>query len=610
MLGTGKRVEAQMVGWKDLGPSLGLTRRSVSRPISILALERTSRSNATRLRGDGIHVKKIIATAAVFATLAPTALLAAQVSQAAPNDATTTVAPAPGGRQHAPADTPAQQAPPVQTQTAPPPPPPPAPVQTTDEPPVKTVAPPPAETPTPTVPASTPTVAPTTEATVTTPAPRIATSTAPVPPTTQAPVTTQVTTQSPAATSVPSTQSPTTTPASSAPPTTSGLAPAATTSASAAVTTSAVGPTQSTSSSSPSSAGSSSSGTSSALNTPLTSAAPVTTSLAPTTVVTDGKTVTELVPSTSSSTVSVSSGTPVVPQPAGVPVQSAEAIQAAKVAPAVFVNPAAPPPPPVNVTNVTNINTQITNIQQINIRNNTNVTANNWRPDRWDYVDYDPYRRPVLYNPCGQDVRYRYYYNGDYRDAWVPAGGRIVLNIGIIGVFPFVAVGSNFVSSGFFNGGAWIPPSDDYTGPPPPDWQPYQPTYYDNAYVNVPAANRSIFVNRVTEVGHDDTAPPGQQDSFMLDGTTLARGQINPDGSAITLATAQKTPGVGPVTDGVDLVNLATPAAPPSDNTPYYVGAALAVAALAGGVFWWVWRKGRSGPAHGGGYDPPTQQIG
>ncbi len=110
----------------------------------------------------------------------------------------------------------------------------------------------------------------------------------------------------------------------------------------------------------------------------------------------------------------------------------------------------------------------------------------------------------------------------------------------------------------------------------------------------MPAANRSIFVNRVTVVGHDDTAPAGQQDSFMLDGTTLARGQISPDGSAITLATAQKTPGVGPVTDGVDLVNLATPVAPPRDNTPYYVGAALAVAAVAGGVFWWVWRKGRS----------------
>jgi hypothetical protein len=530
------------------------------------------------------------------------------VSQATPYDPTTTVAPAPaganspGGRQQTPADTPTQQASPIQTQTVSGPPPPftPAPVHQTDEQPVKTDVPPPVETPTPTVPASTPTLAPTTEATVTAPAPRIATPTATVSPTTEAPSTTQP----------PITQSPTTTPAPSVLPTTSALAPPATTPTSVAVSTSAVGPTQPTPSSNPNSAGPSLPAKSNAVNTPQTSAAAVTTTLTPTTVVTDGKTVTEVVPSTSSATVSVSSGTSVVPQPAAVPVKSAEAIQAAKLAPAVVVNPAAPPPPPVNVTNVTNINTQITNIQQVNIRNNTNVTVNNWRPDRWDYVDYDPYRRPILYNPCGQDVRYRYYYDGDYREAWVPAGGRIVLNIGIVGVFPFVAVGSNFVSSGYFNGGAWIPPDDSYNGPPPPDWQPYNPVSYDNAYVNVPAANRSIFVNQVTVVGHDDTAPAGQRDSFMLDGTTLARGQISPDGTAITLATAQKTPGVGPVTNGVDLVNLATPIAPARDNTPYYVGAALAVAALMGSVFWWVWRKGRSRAAHSaGGYDPPTQQI-
>jgi len=529
------------------------------------------RGNASRLRADGTWVKKIIVTVAVFAAIAPNALLTAQVSQATPYDPTTTVAPAPGGgdspggRQQAPVDTSTQQASPIPTQT---------------------------------VPAYTPTVVPTTKATVTTQAPPIETTTAPVSPTTQAPSTTQP----------PTTESATTT-APSVLPTTSAFVPAATTPASAAVSTSAGVPAQPTPSSSPSSAGPSLPATSNALNTPQTSAAAVSTTLAPTTVVTDGKTVTEVVPSVSSSTVSVSSGTPVVPQPANVPAKSAEAIQAARLAPAVVVNPAVPPPPPVNVTNVTNINTQVTNIQQINIRNNTNVTVNNWRPDRWDYVDYDPYRRPILYNPCGQDVRYRYYYDGDYRDAWVPAGGRIVLNIGIVGVFPFVAVGSNFVSSGYFNGGAWIPPDDSYNGPPPPDWQPYNPVSYDNAYVNVAAANRSIFVNKVTVVGHDDTAPAGQQDSFMLDGTTLARGQISPDGSAITLATAQKTPGVGPVTNGVDLVSLATPIAPARDNTPYYVGAALAVAALMGGVFWWVWRK-RPRAAHGaGGYDPPTGPI-
>ena len=536
------------------------------------------RGNTIKLRADGSDVKKPIVMVAVFAAIAPTALLAAQVSQASPSDPTTTVAPAPGrapspgGRQQ----TPAEQALPSPTQTVPaypPPPVTPAPVHQTNEPPVRTNAPQVVDTPTLTVPASTPAGAPTT----------------------QAPITTQP----------PMTQSATITPAPSARPTSTAPAPAATSPTNAAVTTSAVMPAPSTASS-PNSAGAPLPATSSAVNTPQSSAAAVTTTLKPTTVVTDGKTVTEVAPSTISSTVSARQGTPTVPEPSAVPVKSAEAIQAAKTAPAAVVDPAAPPPPPMNVTNVTNINTQITNIEQINIHNDTNVTVNNWRPERWDYVDYDSYRRPILYNPCAEDVRYRYYYDGDYREVWVPAGGRIVLNIGMVGVFPFVAVGSSFVSSGYFDGGAWIPPYDDYDGPPSPGWQPYTPVYYDNANVNVAAVNRSIFVNRVTVVGHDDTLPVGQQDSFMLDGTTLARGQISPDGTAITLATAQKTPGVGPITNGVDLVNLATHTAPAHDNTPYYVSAALAVAALMGGIFWWVWRKGPRATRGAGGYDKPT----
>jgi hypothetical protein len=556
--------------------------------------------NATKLRDDVSHVKKPIVMVAVFAAIAPTALLAAQASQASPSDPTTTVAAAPGGASNPGGrqQTPAERARPIPTQTVPaypPPPVTPAPVHQTNEPPVKTNAPQAVGTPTFTVPASTPTGAPATTATVTTQPSPVDTPTATVSPTTRAPITTQP----------PMTQSATTIPAPSARPTSAAPAPTATTSTNPAVTTSAVVPAPSTASS-PNSAGAPLPATSTAVNTPQSSAAAVTTTLKPTTVVTGGKTVTEVVPSTISSTVSASSGTPTVPEPAAVPVKSAEAIQAAKTAAAVVVDPAAPPPPPVNVTNVTNINTQITNIEQVNIHNDTNVTVNNWRPERWDYVDYDSYRRPILYNPCAEDVRYRYYYDGDYREVWVPAGGRIVLNIGIVGVFPFVAVGSSFVSSGYFDGGAWIPPYDDYDGPPSSDWQPYTPVYYDNANVNVAAVNRSIFVNRVTVVGHDDTLPVGQQDSFMLDGTTLARGQISPDGTAITLATAQKTPGVGPITNGVDLVNLATKAAPARDNTPYYVSAALAVAALMGGIFVWVWRKGSRAVRGAGGYDPST----
>ena len=115
--------------------------------------------NAASLRANSSHVKKIIATVAAFAVIAPNALLSAQVAQAAPDDpTTTTVVPAPAGghgpgdRQQGSAATPTPQAPPV-----PPSPPPPVP------------APPPVQTQTPTVPQSPPTVVPTTTSTVETP---------------------------------------------------------------------------------------------------------------------------------------------------------------------------------------------------------------------------------------------------------------------------------------------------------------------------------------------------------------------------------------------------------------------------------------------------------
>ena len=57
-------------------------------------------------------MKKTIVTVAVFAAIAPNALLTAQVALATPDDPTTTVAPAPGGgnspgsRRQTPADAP------------------------------------------------------------------------------------------------------------------------------------------------------------------------------------------------------------------------------------------------------------------------------------------------------------------------------------------------------------------------------------------------------------------------------------------------------------------------------------------------------------------------
>ena len=233
-----------------------------------------------------------------------------------------------------------------------------------------------------------------------------------------------------------------------------------------------------------------------------------------------------------------------------------------------------------------------------------------YRPPHWDYIDYDQYRRPAIYNPLDIDLTYRYYYDGDYREVYVPRGGRIVLNLAIVGVFPFTAVGLNgFVSVGSFNGGCWVPPVD-YDGPPPDDWHPYQPTVYNDMTVDVPSVQSSVMVNRVTFVGHDDTRPAGQQDAFMLDDSRLAYGTVQDgrDGGTIVVNASQATPGVGPVDDGGPIIKttLANAEKPLGTNyTPYLVAAMVLVAIIAGGVITYVVRHPRG--AHSGPGDPPTQ---
>jgi hypothetical protein len=176
---------------------------------------------------------------------------------------------------------------------------------------------------------------------------------------------------------------------------------------------------------------------------------------------------------------------------------------------------------------------------------------------------------------------------------FVPAGGRIVLNVAIGGVFPFTAVGTDYVSVGSFYGGGWVPP-DGWYGPPPDDWHPYQPVTYQDVNVWVPSVQRTVRVNKVVYIGHDDHRPIGQQDAYMLDDSTMAWGQTRDgrDGGTIDVTQTQGLPGVGPVTDAGQWVNttLASASQPSGINwLDWGLGAALAaVVLLASGVTTWL----------------------
>jgi hypothetical protein len=249
---------------------------------------------------------------------------------------------------------------------------------------------------------------------------------------------------------------------------------------------------------------------------------------------------------------------PVAAHPGGVPA-SKEAIEAARVAPAVEVSAAQPPAVRGN------FNDRV----QAAIKANVDHDVDVYRPRHWDYLDYDEYHRPSFYNPLAQDMSFRYFYNGAYQTLFVPAGGHVLLDAVVAGVFAFIAVAADIVSVGSFYGGCWVPPPG-WVGPPPADWQPWQPAIYTGVPVDFANAGQTVLVDQVTAVGHDDSLPAGQQDVFMLDDSTLARGEIqpSPDGGPpqVTLQQTQSMPGVGPWDNGQQYINTAIqkPIAPPS----------------------------------------------
>jgi hypothetical protein len=225
-------------------------------------------------------------------------------------------------------------------------------------------------------------------------------------------------------------------------------------------------------------------------------------------------------------------------------------VEEARHAPPVQVDAAKPPPPPQPINFVQRVNTVAVTTNNVTIINNVNVV----RPNRWDHVGYEG-RNPYFYNPYTAPVYVRYFYGGAYQTMYVPVGARMLMDVAVAAAYPYTVLGDDFVASGYFNGDG------------------YAPQVYENVNAYVPAYDQSVLVDRVTYVGHDDSRPVGQQDSFMLNDSTLAWG-TKKDDQAIEITQTQTTPGVGPVDDGGSLTHAPVQTVAKESGT---------------GAGWWPW---------------------
>jgi hypothetical protein len=146
-----------------------------------------------------------------------------------------------------------------------------------------------------------------------------------------------------------------------------------------------------------------------------------------------------------------------------------------------------------------------------------------WQPE---WVQYDEYYRPLIFNPYREPLQVVYLLAGVPRILLIPPLGRIVTEVPELGAYNFTALRLNAfgipidVAVGNFFGGGYFPGPGLPPPPPPP------PVV---SYTNVPvvvkypkAEYKPIRVQKIVDVGPD---PSVGEHKVLLDGVTPAWGE-------------------------------------------------------------------------------------
>ena len=159
----------------------------------------------------------------------------------------------------------------------------------------------------------------------------------------------------------------------------------------------------------------------------------------------------------------------------------------------------------------------------------TRFAAANLRVLQWqtDWVQYDRFFRPLIFNPYPEPLQLVYLLAGVPRILLIPPMGRIVTEVRELGSYNFTALRLNAfgipidIAVGNFFGGGYLPAPGLPPPPPPPPVRTLTDVPVQVKYTN--ATYRPIVVRKIVDVGPDPAV--GGAHKVLLDGATPAWGE-------------------------------------------------------------------------------------
>lgn len=147
-----------------------------------------------------------------------------------------------------------------------------------------------------------------------------------------------------------------------------------------------------------------------------------------------------------------------------------------------------------------------------------------WQPD---WVQYDEFYRPLIFNPYPEPLQIVYLLGGVPRILLIPPLGRVVTEARDLGSYNFTALRLNAfgipidIAVGNFFGGGYFPGPGLPPPPPPPPVRTLTDVPVQVKYTN--ATYRPIRVQKIVDVGPDPAV--GGEHKVLLDGVTPAWGE-------------------------------------------------------------------------------------